>query len=294
MTVGTVFQSGWTLDDIPWSQFDSSKVEPAMVEAVKAAALVERNAPDYVTYLKRVFADAGEDTIAAIEQWGREETQHGRALGRWAEMADPAFSLEAAFARFRAGYTAPHFASGDSISIRGSRRGEMIARCVVESGTSSYYSAMREATEEPVLKAIAGRIAADEFRHYKLFFETLQAQDEPELPFWKKFLVAVGRINESDDDELAFAFYCANVAPENEATTPYIRERYVRASFARTAHIYRRHHVRKLVQMVAKAIGADPQSRITEAAAALMWRILRMRAGLIAGTQSATRSPASA
>jgi hypothetical protein len=102
------------------------------------------------------------------------------------------------------------------------------------------------------------------------------------MPFWRKLMIAVGRINESDDDELAYAFYCANVPPENEAATPYIRERYVRASFARTAHIYRRHHVRKLVQMVAKAIGADPQSRITEAAAALMWRILRMRAGLIA------------
>jgi len=294
MSVGTVYAGGWTLDDIPWAEFDPSKIEPAMLEAVKAAALVERNAPDYVIYLKRVFADAGEDTMASIEQWGREETQHGRALGRWAELADPNFNLEAAFARFRAGYTAPHFASGDSVSVRGSRRGEMISRCVVESGTSSYYSAMREATEEPVLKAIAGRIAADEFRHYKLFFETLHAQEEPELPFWKRLLVAVGRISESDDDELGYAFYCANVAPEEEAAQPYIRERYVRLSFARTAHIYRRHHIRKLVQMVAKAIGADPQSRLTEAAATLMWRILRMRAGLIAGTQSGTRTPAPA
>jgi rubrerythrin len=287
MTVGTVYAGGWTLDDIPWAEFDPSKVEPAMLEAVKAAALVERNAPDYVIYLKRVFADAGEDTIASIEQWGREETQHGRALGRWAEMADPSFNLEAAFARFRAGYTAPHFASGDSVSVRGSRRGEMISRCVVESGTSSYYSAMREATEEPVLKAIAGRIAADEFRHYKLFFETLHIQDEPDLPFWRKLIVAVTRINESDDDELAYAYYCANVAPEEEATKPYIRDRYARASFARSGRIYRRHHIRKLVQMVAKAIGADPQSRLTGAAATLAWRMLRVRAGLSARAEAA-------
>ena len=52
----------------------------------------------------------------------------------------------------------------------------MIARCVVESGTSSYYSAIRDATEEPVLQEIAGRIAADEYRHYKLFYDTLHAQ----------------------------------------------------------------------------------------------------------------------
>ena len=80
-----------------------------MLAAIKAAALVEYNAPDYVTYLKRVFRDAGPETLACIERWGEEESQHGRALGRWAEMADPAFKLEEAFARFRKGYTPPHF-----------------------------------------------------------------------------------------------------------------------------------------------------------------------------------------
>src|SRR5439155_21971930 len=105
------------------------------------------------------------------------------------------------------------------------------------------------------LKEIAGRIAADEFRHYKLFFETLHAQDEPELSFWRKLIVAVNRISESDDDELAYAYYCGNVCPDEEAAKPYIRGYCVRASVARSGRIYRRHHFRKLVQMVARAIG---------------------------------------
>jgi len=148
-----------------------------MIAAVKAAALVEFNAPAYVSYLARVFGGAAE-TIADFERWGEEEAQHGLALGRWAEMADPCWNFQQAFARFQAGYRPPHFMSDDATSVRGSRRGEMIARCVVESGTSSYYSAIRDATDEPVLKEIAGRIAADEFRHYKLFFDTLHAQDD--------------------------------------------------------------------------------------------------------------------
>jgi rubrerythrin len=279
MTGGTVYATGWSLDDIPWSSFDPAKVEPGMVAAIKAAALVEYNAPDYVNYLSRVFADAPE-TLANIERWGEEESQHGRALARWAELADPGWSFETAVARFRAGYKPAHFASDDTVSVRGSRRGEMIARCVVESGTSSYYSAIRDATDEPVLKEIAGRIAADEFRHYKLFFETLQRQNEPELPFWRRLIVAVTRINESDDDELAYAYYCANVRPEEEATKPYIREHYAKASLARSGRIYQRQHIKKLVQMVAKAIGASPQSRITDFTANLVWRALRMRAGL--------------
>jgi len=151
MAVAPVYKQGWTMDDIHWSLFDREKVEPNLLAAIKAAALVEYNAPDYVTYLKRVFAGSS-STIAALEQWGREESQHGRALGRWAEMADPTFKLEEAFARFRKGYTPAHFAATEAGSVRGSRRGEMIARCVVESGTSSYYSAIRDATEEPVLR----------------------------------------------------------------------------------------------------------------------------------------------
>src|SRR6185437_13317619 len=113
---------------------------------------------DYVTYLKRVFRNSGPETLSDIERWGAEESQHGRALGRWAQLADPSFDLETTFARFRKGYTPPHFEGDDSHSVRGSRRGEMIARCVVESGTSSYYSAIRDATDEPVLKEVAGRI----------------------------------------------------------------------------------------------------------------------------------------
>ena len=282
MPAGTVYAQGWTLDDIQWSRFDPSRVTPAMLAVVKASALVEFNAPDYVTYLKRVFADGSPETLAAIEQWGCEESQHGRALGRWAEMADPTFRLDEAFARFRKGYRPAHFASGDPNSVRGSRRGEMIARCVVESGTSSYYTAVRDATDEPVLKEIASRIASDEYRHYKLFFDTLNTQAEPDLPLWRKLLVAAGRISESDDDELSYAFYCANVSPEDEAEHPYIRSKYVRLSFLASMDIYRPNHIRKLTQMVAKVVGARVQSRFVDLASALIWRMMRVRAGLSA------------
>jgi hypothetical protein len=279
MADGTVYKQGWTLEDVRWDRFDSSKVTPPLLAAVKAAALVELNAPDYVSYLKRVFRDAGPETSAAIEQWGCEESQHGRALGRWAELADPSFHLEEAFARFRKGYRPAHFESDSTDSIRGTRRGEMIARCVVESGTSSYYSAIRDASEEPLLKEIAGRIAADEYRHYKLFFDTLNAQDEPDLPFLRKLWVAIGRINESDDDELCYAFYCANVPADDEARVPYRREVYARQSFRASMGIYRRHHIAKLTQMVAKVIGARPHGWLSSIATIFLWRVLRARAG---------------
>jgi hypothetical protein len=277
MTAATVYKQGWTMDEVHWDWFDPSRIEPSLLAAIKAAALVEYNAPDYVSYLKRVFHDAGPQTLADIEQWGIEECQHGKALGRYAEMADPDFRLEEAFARFRKGYSPAHFA-GEGGSVRGSRRGEMIARCVVESGTSSYYSAMRDASEEPLLREIAGRTAADEYRHYKLFYDTLGRQKEPELSFWRKLLIAIGRVRESDDDELAFAFYCANVKPEEEALKPYDHKTYSRLSSANGAAIYNRKHIQKLVQMVVKAVGADPHGWLAELASAVLWRRLQKNA----------------
>jgi len=46
---------------------------------------------------------------------------------------------------------------------------------MVETGTSSFYTAMSKASKEPVLAEIAHLIAADEFRHYKLFYDTLKS-----------------------------------------------------------------------------------------------------------------------
>lgn len=280
-----VYKQGWTPEDIAWQNFDPSKAEPWMIEAIKSAALVEYNAPDYVSYLKRVFPDPAFHPV--IEQWGAEETQHGKVLGRWAEMADPAFKLDEAVARFRAGYRPAHFATDEQASIRGSRRGELIARCVVESGTSSYYSAIKDVTEEPVLQEIAGRIAADEYRHYKLFYETQKLQPESPLPFWQKLRIAIGRMTESDDDEICYSHYCAIVAADQVAAKPYDRRAYGKNLFHHTLRIYRRRHVHKLLQMVAKAVGADPQGGVVKFAGTAIWRILQLRANMAGIEQKA-------
>src|SRR3546814_13918509 len=81
-------------------------------------------------------------------------------------------------------------------SVRGSRNGELVARCVVECGTSSFYSAIRDATDEPVLKAVAARIAADEFRHFKLFYDHLQRyQARRPMGRLRRLFVALTRID---------------------------------------------------------------------------------------------------
>src|SRR5260370_9961840 len=159
----------WTLDDIPWQRFDRAKLDPDILRIVKAASLVEHNGAAYAHHLGRIFSDAPEFQATA-RRWGEEEIQHGRALARWAALADPDFDFQAAFARFQQGFQVDF---DSARSRRGSRSGEMIARCIVEIGTSSYYSALRESAAEPVLQEICRHIAADALRHYRLFYKNL-------------------------------------------------------------------------------------------------------------------------
>ncbi len=259
----------WSNDDIPWGRFDPAKVDPDILAAVKAAALVERNAQDYVAYLNNVFPDDPQfqENIAA---WGFEEEQHGLALAAWAVHADPSFDFQGSLARFRDSFQLPLDATA---SVRGSRAGEMIARCVVECGTSSLYSALRDATDEPVLEAICNRIAGDEFRHYKLFYEGfLKCDATVHLSLWQRIKVAVGRIAETSDDELSMAYWAANHAAE-----PYDRVRHGNAYALRVGRLYRFGHVRRAIGMVMKACRLNPQGRVADCIGYAGWTFLQHR-----------------
>jgi rubrerythrin len=261
--------SHWTLDDVPWQAFDASKVDPETVRIVKAAGLVEYNGLEYVRYLCNVFADDPQFQEEA-RNWGKEEVQHGEVLGRWAKLADPSFDFQASFKRFVDGY---QLQTDVDASVRGSRSGELIARCIVETGTSSYYTALAEITEEPVLKDICKKIAADELRHYKLFYARLKGyQDREGLGFWGRLSVAAGRIAESEDDELAYAYYAANGGDEL-----YDRKRWNQAYVSRAYSIYRRHHVERGMAMVFKAVGLTPNGKLNRLAVHFAWFTMRRR-----------------
>jgi hypothetical protein len=259
----------WTLDDIPWDRFDRARLEPEIVKIVKAASLVEFNGGAYAHHLCRIFDD-DPNFQANARRWGQEEIQHGKALARWAALADPGFDFTVAFSRFQAGYQVDFDLD---VSRRGSRSGEMIARCMVEVGTSSYYTALRDAVREPVLKEICRNIAADEFRHYKLFYRNLvHCLERERLGFWSRLRVAARRIVESEDDELAYAYYAAN-----ETARAYNRDLFRRAYARRAYALCRQHHVAHGVALIFKVIGLNPHGRLAHAASQLIWQVMRYR-----------------
>lgn len=260
----------WRIEQVGWDRFDPSKVDPEIVPLVKAAAMVERNGGDYALYLNGVFAD-DPDFRQAADYWSEEEIQHGDALGKWAMLADPGWDYAAAFDRYRAGFKIDTKADA---SIRGSRTGELIARCMVETGTSSYYTALGEATEEPVLKQVCKLIAADEYRHFKLFYDHMKRYLAREnLSFLQRLRVAAGRIGETEDDELAFAYHCGNEDP----ALGYDHARCTAAYMARAMGFYRYRHIERGMGMIFKAIGLEPRGRLSDLSARAAWRLLCWR-----------------
>ena len=260
----------WRLEDVAWDRFDPTRADPELIPLVKAAAMVERNGTDYAIYLNRVFGD-DPDFRRAADAWAAEEVQHGDALGKWAMLADPTWDYQAAFARYKAGYQLPLDAEA---SIRGSRTGELIARCMVETGTSSYYTALADGTREPVLQQICRHIAADEFRHFKLFYDHMRRYlAREEIGLLRRLRIAAGRIGESEDDELAYAWHCGN-EPEGLA---YERARCSAACMGRAMALYRFRHIERGMGMIFKAVGLPPRGRLSDLSAKAAWRLMQWR-----------------
>ena len=261
----------WSLDDIDWDRFDRSKVDPELLKLVKAASLVEHNGGEYTEFLCKVF-DGDPDFLGEVRRWGEEEVQHGKALAQWATLADPDFDFEHAFSRFVEGYRP--FEEGASASKRGSRTGELVARCIVETGTSSYYTAIAKHAEEPVLAQICRKIAADEFRHYKLFYDYMRRYQKQEgLGRFGRLRVALGRLGETEDDELAYAYYVANTDP----LTAYDRVRDARDYTTRAFGQYGKENVMRAAAMMLKAVGMPSNGYLARIVGTVGWRFLQRR-----------------
>ena len=244
----------WTLEDIPWHRVERDRIQTDHLQLAKAAAIVEYNAGVYAAYLQNVFADDLEFSAAA-RQWGEEETKHGAALARWAMLVDPCFDFEGSLAIFRAGVAIDTGADSNAL-IRGSRSDEILARCTVEVGTSSYYEALGDAVQEPALKAIFRKIAADDLRHYKLFYEHLCRYRIIEGPsHYKNLKMGLGRILETEDNARVYAFYAANMRD-----FPYDPKSAYREYMLRANQYYLTTRVERGEAMIFKAVGLKPHA----------------------------------
>jgi rubrerythrin len=264
----------WNLDTIPWNSFDGSRVHPQLLAFARGACLVEFNADAYTDYLCRVFGSDPELQVQ-FRAWGAEEVRHGLALKKWVELADPHFDFERSVAIFRAAYQQVPKDGGES--VRGSRARELVARCIVETGTTSYYSALKDAAQEPVFKEICRLIAQDEVSHFNLFRKALNNNYGPKegLGFPSRFKVVVGRILETSDEELSFAYRAGNF-PDEPIEQCRAKE-YSKDFMRRVSGLYKPEHYGLIVGLTMKVLGIYTGQRFRTVLSHIAHRFLRFR-----------------
>jgi Fatty acid desaturase len=166
--VSPLIQQRWSLDSINWRAIRrNASVEPdALFYLVAAASFMESTTDRYTRNLIDQFSGDDEITSWLERHWLPEELQHGHALRRYVQIAWPNFEWDRVYASFLGEFSAYCCADG----LEPTRTREMASRCVVETGTASYYTTLSRISHDPVLATISRRIAEDEIRHYKHFY----------------------------------------------------------------------------------------------------------------------------
>lgn len=170
----------WLIEQIAFDRIAHERIvnEDTWFHVLAAASFVESLADAYTHNLLDRMADDPQVSLWLRERWEPEELQHGRALRRYVETVWPAFDWKTAFDGFCTDYR-PYCRPE---LLEPTRALEMVARCVVETGTSGLYGLLQQISPEPVLTTLVGHIRSDEVWHYKHFYHYFLRYRESERP----------------------------------------------------------------------------------------------------------------
>jgi hypothetical protein len=166
----------WKLEDIDFDRVDATSIknDEFLFYLLVSASIVEILSDKYSANLIEHFDGNEEVTNWLRESWQVEEVQHGRTLRAYVQKVWPEFDWQAAHDGFWGEY-APLCQSDQLEPHRGL---ELVARCVVETGTSTFYRALFSYVNEPVLRQILTNIRTDEashYAHFRRYFQTYNA-----------------------------------------------------------------------------------------------------------------------
>ncbi|VTU32427.1 hypothetical protein H4CHR_03009 [Variovorax sp. PBS-H4] len=215
----------WKISDLDFSSIALDRVRSDETHFYLAcsASFVESGSDLYTRNLVDLFAGDDEVTTWLREHWEAEELQHGRALRAYVQHVWPEFDWESAFRGFLEEYS-----TYCKVELLAPTRGlEMSARCVVETGTATYYRALARGTREPVFRDLATHIANDEVSHYKQFFRFFRRYREQEGLGRTRVMRTLARRTwelRSEDADCAIRHIAKARAPERAEDARYLRE----------------------------------------------------------------------
>ncbi len=215
----------WAIDDLDFCQIDVRRAhaDDNLFYLAASASFVESGSDLYSRNLIGFFE--GDDEVAGWLQnrWEPEELQHGRALRAYVNHIWPEFDWQSAYRSFLDEYR--NYCKVELLEP--TRTLELAARCVVETGTATYYTALSRGVDEPFLRALAALISADEVRHYKHFYRAFKRYQAQEMPARRRVFATIARRTlelKSEDGDCAVRHVINVRSPERAGDARFERE----------------------------------------------------------------------
>lgn len=206
----------WRINDIDFTAIKGELVrdDRFLFVTLASASFVEIHSEQYADNLIVYFRDDPKLISWLVDHWRRDEVQHGQALKAYVQTVWPEFDWEQAYLAFSEEYgllcTVEQLEQHKAL--------ELIARCVVETGTSSFYRAMHNYVREPVLRALIDKIRIDETSHYVHFRRHFLTYNDGERHSVKAIIQTIWRRLKAISNEDAYIAFKHVHAQNNTAT----------------------------------------------------------------------------
>ncbi|QDF29471.1 ferritin-like domain-containing protein [Halarcobacter anaerophilus] len=194
--------------DIAYENIDINKVKDNiyLFKTMIIASFIEITSHIYERNLNEHYKNDEETTQWLQQTWEPEEVQHGESIKRYINTIWPEFDWEKHYNLF----TNDYLPLCKVEALEPTKAGEMIARMVVETGTSTFYKTLvnyAKELKEPVLEDLASKISKDEVYHFEMFEKVFKKyKDEEKLTRNDITKVLYTRLNVINNEDIKIAF----------------------------------------------------------------------------------------
>jgi len=194
--------------DIDYNSIDVEKVKENrfLFHLLTIASFIEISSETYTENLLAFYEDNAEAVAWLSDRWEKEEVQHGEALKAYIAHVWPEFPWQKAYDRFCAHY----LPLCNTAAFQPTKGSEMIARMVIETGTSTMYRAFEAYginLGEPVFAHLSHLIYKDEVSHYSYFEAYFRFYNRTEKLGRKEILtIIVNRLKEAGSEDIEIGY----------------------------------------------------------------------------------------
>jgi len=203
----------WSYEnDIAYDKIDISKVQgnDFLFNLLAIASFIEITSDTYAVNLSDYYKDCDEAVTWLNDVWELEEVQHGKALRMYVNQVWPDFNWQKSYDIFLKSYLPLCGVE----SFQPTQAKEMLARMIVEMGTSTFYRALEEYSKdlkEPILGRLAYFINKDEVNHYGYFDHYFKYYNKHEKNGRSDIVkVIIHRLKEANDEDVKLGFYAVH------------------------------------------------------------------------------------